>query len=108
MPLPLAEIDWNAVLTGEPGFAVIVMIVVLGLVGLAAIIAPQWRKVQQAHHEARLKERMIERGFTADEIIRVINAGPGRDRAGKAEDRLACCEPVKTDALPGPPAADHA
>ncbi len=41
---------------------------------LVAIIVPQWRKAKQAGDEARLKERMIERGFTSDEIEKVIKA----------------------------------
>ena len=81
--------------TGRTGGAV----PVAGGVVLGAIIVVQWRKVEQAKAEAHLKEQMIERGFTADEIIRVVNAGAGRDGAGRAARRKAandsrCPEPL--------------
>ena len=53
--------------------------------------------VQQAKCEALLKEEMLERGFPADGIIRVINAGksPGwvSKVAGRATEphNVPCC-----------------
>jgi hypothetical protein len=49
-----------------------------------------------AECDARLKEQMIERGFSADEIVRVVNAGAAPARAPKAPPRTsdaayACC-----------------
>jgi hypothetical protein len=93
MPPLLAEIDWNALLREPDALPLLVLVPIMGIVGLAAIIAPQWRKVQQTNAEARLKERMIERGFTADEIIRVINTGVGHARKGKVADRLDSTKP---------------
>ena len=66
----LAEIDWNTLL--EPPA---IVFIVGGIIALVAIIVPQWRKAQQAAAEARLKEQMLQRGFSADEIERVIRAG---------------------------------
>ena len=43
--------------------------------GLAAIVMSEWRKVRVAEQNAVLKREMIERGFTTDEIIRVLDAG---------------------------------
>jgi hypothetical protein len=40
-----------------------------------AAIASNWRKAHQAEQLAVLKQSMIERGMSADEIERVINAG---------------------------------
>jgi hypothetical protein len=41
-----------------------------------------WRKVRVSEHLAALKQTMIERGLSADEIERVINAGlPPREEA---------------------------
>ncbi len=37
-------------------------------------LAHQWRKVRVAAYNARLKQLMIERGMSADEIERVIQA----------------------------------
>src|SRR5262245_34662907 len=45
------------------------------LIGLIAVIASHWRQVRTEDANAALKSQMIERGFSADEIIRVINAG---------------------------------
>lgn len=84
MCLPLAEVDWNAVITDDPiGLIVCSLWVVIGLIVLAAIIAVQWRKHRAARDNAVLKQQMIERGFSADEIIRVIEAGGSGRRAGK-------------------------
>ena len=68
----LAEIDWNALVQSEL-FPVTIFLTVTGLVAITAIIAVQWRKAQ----ELRLKEKMIDRGFTADEIDRVVSARGG-------------------------------
>ena len=88
MLFPLAEIDWNVLLQGQPELLpLLAMFGTVTAVALTAIIATQWRKAQRANNESRLKERMIERGFTADEIERVINAGADRDRTSKAANR---------------------
>ena len=94
----LAEVDWNSLLLDEPYLlAVVAVWVLVAGVVLGAIIAVQWRKVQQAKYEAGLKEQMLERGFTADEIISVINAGASRGRVGKLAGRVTetpnvpCC-----------------
>jgi hypothetical protein len=80
----LAEIDWNEfVQSGD--FPVIVFVAIAGLVAITAIIAVQWRKTQ----ELRLKEKMVERGFTADEIARVVGARSGNKP--KLESGSPCC-----------------
>lgn len=70
----LAEIDWNLLLQKPDVLPLLVTCGVAGLLGMTAIIAVQWRKTQ----EARLKEKMIDRGYSADEILRVIIARPGK------------------------------
>jgi hypothetical protein len=88
MPLLLGEIDWNS-LFADPGLLVVVAVwIIVGGVVLGAIIAVQWRKVEQTRAEARLKERMVERGFTADEIVKVTDAGAGHGGARKAAGRV--------------------
>ena len=80
MPL-LAGIDWNWLLRNND-FPLVVFtasIPILVIVVLVAIYGYGHKTLQ-----ARLKERMIERGFTAEEIIAVINAGEGRDQVSKA------------------------
>ncbi|HUU84902.1 MAG TPA: hypothetical protein VM243_15490 [Phycisphaerae bacterium] len=102
MFLPLAEIDWNSVLVNEPAVLIVCALwVVVGLIVLAAIIAVQWRKVQIAKENAALKQQMIERGFTAEQIVNVIQAGAPERRPGQAPQAAqrtpagACCpDPV--------------
>lgn len=42
---------------------------------IVAIVAHQWRRQREAAYNARLKQMMIERGMSVDEIERVIRAG---------------------------------
>jgi hypothetical protein len=44
-----------------------------------AVIAKYWREARESEHLALLKQSMIERGMSVEEIERVINAGmPGK------------------------------
>ena len=60
--------------------------VVMGpLIAITAVIGGAWARVRrvelQAHlaeTEAVLKQQMIERGMSADEIVRVLDAGQGK------------------------------
>lgn len=90
MPLPLAEIDWNSLLQQSDVFPLLVFFGVAGLIGMTAIIAVQWRKA----HEVRLKEKMIDRGFTADEIVRVINARVSQRRRRQTAHSADPADPV--------------
>ena len=49
------------------------------VVALVAIIGPHWRKAQRNSEAARLIRQMVDRGFSADEIERVLNAGMSQD-----------------------------
>jgi hypothetical protein len=44
---------------------------------IVATIAEQWRKVRIADRNASLKQSMVDCGYRADEIVRVLNAGAG-------------------------------
>ncbi len=52
---------------------------VAAVVALVAIIGPQWRKVHRDNEATRLIRQMVDRGFSADEIERVLNAGMSQD-----------------------------
>jgi hypothetical protein len=61
------------------------------LIGLPTVgwvitdIVKNWRKVRVSEHLAALKQSMIDRGMSADEIERVVAAGvPGSDHPVKA------------------------
>jgi hypothetical protein len=58
-----------------------------GVVGvcIAAIFGfIQWRKIEQHRLDAALKQKMIERGMTADEIVDVIQATSKREKESTA------------------------
>jgi hypothetical protein len=42
---------------------------------IVATISEQWRKLRMAERNASIKHSMIEGGYRADEIVRVLNAG---------------------------------
>jgi hypothetical protein len=44
---------------------------------IIATVAENWRKARVAERQAALKQSMIDRGFRPDEIVKVLNAGPG-------------------------------
>ncbi len=51
---------------------------------IVTAVARYWHKVRIAEQSVLLKREMIERGYTAEEIIRVIEAGGSpRERAGR-------------------------
>ena len=97
MPLLLADIDWNSLFRHPDLVGTIAVFTIIGAVVVISIIAIQWRKVEQTKAEAQLKEQLTDRGFTADEIVKVINAGVSGRRVGKVAGRAAeipgvpCC-----------------
>lgn len=61
----------------------IVGFIIAGAVGVSAIIARAWQRVRVAAYNAHLKDLMIQRGMSGEEIERVIHAEPG---AGRSSD----------------------
>jgi hypothetical protein len=49
------------------------------------VVSYQWRKHREVAYSARLKQLMIERGMSADEIERVVHATP--DEVHQAANR---------------------
>ena len=81
--LTLAQVDWNSLLHKPDVLPMLLVICSTTAVLLTAIIAVQWRKAQQASYEAVLKQQMIGRGFTAEDIKVIIDAGAANKRIGK-------------------------
>lgn len=54
----------------------IAMFVMSGVVAVVWVVSNQWRRHRELAYNARLKQLMIERGMTADEIERVVHASP--------------------------------
>jgi hypothetical protein len=63
---------WEALLT-NPVFIVFAFLTVTSVV---TSISFAWRKVKQTEIEAQLKTEMIQRGMSADDIKKVIEASP--------------------------------
>lgn len=42
---------------------------------IVATVAEQWRRVRLGERNAVLKQAMVEQGYRAEEIVRVVNAG---------------------------------
>jgi hypothetical protein len=73
----LAEFEW-AMLFGTP-FGWLSIAVVAGvLCSIATAVINNWRRVRESEHLTALKQSMIERGMSADEIERVLAAGSSR------------------------------
>ena len=73
-------------MTGEEVIGLVAVVCMFGTWPLWLIIdslASNWRKARVAEQNAVLKREMIERGFSADEIERVIATG------SKADDKIA-------------------
>ncbi len=59
-----------------PGLAAIVFIFGGGaLVGLIAVIANAWRGNRESERLAILKQQMLDKGMSADDIVRVMESG---------------------------------
>ena len=74
----IAAIDWTRIL--EPPASILLAAFVVALVSM---IAPQWRKAHRDSELNRLKETMVQRGYSADEIERVARAGLSGDERNK-------------------------
>ena len=58
----------------SPDGAVIFMFVAMATVSIVGIVAGQWRRVRLGEAESALKLRMVEKGYSADQIERVLQA----------------------------------
>ena len=68
----------------EPHDLVAVVVLTLGaLIALVAIIATHWRTHKRTEVEAALKQEMLARGMSAEDIERVIKAGASSSGCAK-------------------------
>jgi len=93
----VATIDWDSVLQQPDVVPLMLGFGTAAIVILGVTIAVQWRKAQQTKYNAQLKERMIERGFTAEEIATVISATPEGRRHGQ-QTAIGACATGASDA----------
>jgi surface antigen len=88
--------DW--LLQQSPGHLISMVAIVMGpLIAIVAIVSASWARVRRAEThvqiaemEAALKQQMIERGMSADEIVRVLEAG----QSSKGKKNKGVEEPV--------------
>jgi hypothetical protein len=74
-------------------FTVVVGTVVGGIIAVTAIVTAHWRKTRQTEQEAALKQEMLQRGLSAEEIVQVIRA----TRGGRSKaDSPAPARPART------------
>jgi hypothetical protein len=74
-------------LTGPSGkdlsIVLVFLFVALTLVAVFGLI--QWRNIEQRRMETSLKQEMLERGMSADDIVRVIEASQTKPEPVDAE-----------------------
>jgi hypothetical protein len=58
-----------------PAIGAVACFAMIAVIMVGPAIAREWRKAHQAKGEAALKQAMVERGMSADEIISVLKAG---------------------------------
>ncbi len=78
----LANSNWVD-LFENPLVFVIAVVIVLGAVGIVGIVASQWRRVRIGEAESAVKLRMVEKGYSADQIERVLQARMDHPRRRK-------------------------
>ena len=84
----LANIDWQPILEGSEGPPLLVFCVA-GIVIIAVVAMIQWRRVRIAEAEASIKTRMIEHGYSPDQIDQVLRAKVDRTKRRRCrEDEL--------------------
>ncbi len=67
----LGRIDWQPILEGGDGPPLLVFIAA-GFVIIAVVAMIQWRRVRIGEAEASLKMRMVERGYSPEQIAQVL------------------------------------
>jgi hypothetical protein len=71
---------FGEVLDSLPGILTVTFLFGGGIiVTIITTLSNNWRKVQESEHLATLKQSMVERGMSADEIERVLRAGPANE-----------------------------
>ena len=54
--------------------------VIMGVTWLTWIVAEQWRRGRTTELEIMLKQEMLQRGMSADDIVKVLQASSGRSK----------------------------
>lgn len=76
-------------MTGSQVIGLVTIVCLFGgpmIVGVVYAIANSWAKAVRDREDADLKHRMVDAGFSVEEIERVLNAG----RGGNSEPKDQC------------------
>jgi len=65
-------------------FTIVVAVIVGGIIAVTAIVTGHCRKARQGELEAALKQEMLQRGMSAEDIVRVVTASRGCSSPGDA------------------------
>ena len=78
----------------DPGIIGVCIPIVALMIPIVAIVSANWRKAKVSEHRAITIQTMLDKGFTPDEIERVMRASDGvPDKlTGKADRRHRCCD----------------
>jgi hypothetical protein len=66
--------------------ALVFTAIMAGLCVIVVGVAAHWRKLRHAEIDGALKQEMIQRGMSADEITRILQATSVRRTEGKQAD----------------------
>ena len=74
----LAEFSWDGLFENLP--LIVMFTFIFGgwvIVAIVKSFTNSWRKVREAEQAAALKQSMVEKGMSAEDIERVLRAGGG-------------------------------
>ncbi len=75
--LQLAAVNWDGMFSGG-NFTLTCVFGTAIIISVAGVIGGTWQNVKKHEHEVRLKRDLIAKGYSADEIERIIRVKPGK------------------------------
>jgi hypothetical protein len=72
------------------GGHIVAMVAILSAAGtfltifLTAIVVPMWRKIKTTGAELKFKQELVAAGYSADDIVRIVQASAGTSYGGKS------------------------
>jgi hypothetical protein len=76
----MSDFSWHSFWDNAPGILAIALIFGGGMVtGVVAMIVSAWKANRESERLAILKQQMLDKGMSADEIIRVIQVGQPKE-----------------------------
>lgn len=75
----MSDFSWHSFWENAPGILAIVLIFGgAAITGVIALIVNAWTTNRESERLAILKQQMLDKGMSADEIIRVIEVGKSK------------------------------